>query len=320
MYPPGLDFLFAFLGCMLANVIPVPAYPPNPQALQATIPVFSKIRNLVNAGIVLTTIQYNRWTSLSLFAAWPSGLKWISTDSIVTSRTAPPNVPGQNGPPAGIAFLQFTSGSTGDPKGVVISHSALWKSFRGMTACEDSRVVPTPSLSMVELPTTADQSQYRQFTVVSWLPLYHDFGLIFGALLPIYRAGNAFLCSPLDFVAQPLTWLLAMSKFNATASCAPNFAFDLSMRGWQNTSPKEKLHLDLSCMRFLPSGGEAVRAKSLSQFVETFKPYGFDGQALCPSYGCAECAVAACAEYSTEVFFSKRDSNLISCGSNFERS
>ena len=319
-YPPCLDFLFAFLGCILANVIPVPAYPPNPQALKATIPVFAKIKALANARIVLTNKQYSRWTSLNLFATWPSDLKWVVTDAIFTSRTAPPNGPWQSRGPADTAFLQFTSGSTGDPKGVVISHRALWESFRGMTACEGTRSLPNHQDPIGELASSDDSSREPRFTVVSWLPLYHDFGLIFAALLPIYRAGNALLCSPLDFVAQPLIWVLAISKYKATVSCAPNFAFDLVVRRWQSMPPQQRMDLDLSCIRFIPCGGEAVRAKSLTDFTETFEPYGFNGQALCPSYGFAECTVAACAEYSTEIVFSKRSPNLVSCGSNFERS
>ena len=319
-YPPCVDFLFAFLGCILANVIPVPAYPPNPQALKATIPAFAKIKTLANARIVLTNKQYSRWTSLSLFAAWPSDLKWVVTDTIFTSRTAPPDGPWKNGGPADTAFLQFTSGSTGDPKGVMISHRALWEDLRGITACESTRILPTDPRSIGELATLDDSSREPRFTVVSWLPLYHDFGLIFAALLPIYRAGNALLCSPLDFVAEPHIWLLAMSKYKATVSCAPNFAFDLVVRRWQSTPPHQRKDLDLSCIRFIASGGEAVRAKSLIDFTETFKPYGFNGHALCPSYGFAEFTVAACAEYSTEIVFSKRSPNLVSCGSNFARS
>lgn len=319
-YPPDLDFLFAFLGCILANVIPVPAYPPNPQALKATIPVFAKIKNLANARIVLTNKKYSRWTSLNLFATWPSDLKWVLTDAIFTSRTAPSDGPWQTGGPADTAFLQFTSGSTGDPKGVTISHKALWANFRGMTECEGTRIVPTNPLSTGEPVSTDDPSRDPRFTVVSWLPLYHDFGLIFAALLPIYRAGNALLCSPLDFIAQPLIWVLAMSRFKATVSCAPNFAFELVVRRWQSMPPQKRPDLDLSCARFIPSGGEAVRAKSLLDFTQTFKPFGFNGQALCPSYGFAECTVAACAEYSTEMVSSKRNPDLVSCGSSFERS
>lgn len=137
---------------------------------------------------------------------------------LFTSRTAPPNGPWQSGGSADTAFLQFTNGSTGDPKGVMISHRALWESFRGMTAREGTRILPTHPQSIREPATLDDSSREPRFTVVSWLPLYHDFGLIFVALLPIYRAGNALLCSPLDFVAQPHIWLLATSKYKATVS------------------------------------------------------------------------------------------------------
>jgi acyl-CoA synthetase (AMP-forming)/AMP-acid ligase II len=316
-YPPCLDFLFAFLGCILANVIPVPAYPPNPQALEATMPSFTKIKSLVNAKIVLTNKQYNKWTSLSLFVKWPPGLKWIITDPIFASWTAPMNFPFKNVAPTDIAFLQFTSGSTGDPKGVIISHGALWESFRGMTVGEGTRIIPTHPQSIGEPAVLQDHSLQPPFTMVSWLPLYHDLGLIFAALLPIYRAGNALLCSPLDFIAQPLIWPLAMSKYKATISGAPNFAFDLVVRRWQNMPPHKRPNLDLSRIRLIHSGGETVRAKSLIDFAEIFKTHGFNEQALCPGYGFAECTVAACAEYSRELVFSKRHPSLVSCGSNF---
>lgn len=321
-YPPCLDFLFAFLGCILANVIPVPAYPPNPQALKATIPAFARIKHLADARVALTNKTYNRWTKFNLFATWPSNLKWVVTDAVFTARKNPLISSYCSRLNTGdTAFLQFTSGSTGDPKGVMISHKALWESCRGMTACEESRVLSTHQLSSGEKTAVMrDTFAELRFTVVSWLPLYHDFGLIFAALLPIYRGGNSLLCSPLDFIAQPLIWLRALSKFRATASCAPNFAFDLVVRRWKSMPPLQRPSLDLSCMRFIPSGGEAVRAKTMADFANTFKSYGFDKQALCPSYGFAECTVAACAEYSTALIFSKHNPDLISCGSKFDHS
>lgn len=319
-YPPCLEFLFAFLGCILANVIPVPAYPPNPQALKATIPIFSKIKNLVNAKLVLTNKRYYRWTALNLFASWPSGLKWVATDAIVTPQTASPSEQWHNREATDTAFVQFTSGSTGDPKGVMITHRALWESFRGMTACEDARMILSHGKSAEGQAIIDHHSRETRFSVVSWLPLYHDLGLIFAALLPIFRAGSASLCSPLDFVAQPLTWLIGMSKTKATVSCAPTFAFGLVVKRWQSTPQQQRPDLNLSCVRFIPVGGEAVRAKELLEFAETFEPYGFNRRAFCPSYGGAECTVAACAEFSSDLIVSKRNPNLVSCGSNFERS
>ncbi|KAL8827362.1 MAG: hypothetical protein Q9191_003234 [Dirinaria sp. TL-2023a] len=314
-YPPCLDFLFAFLACILANVIPVPAYPPNPQNLQATIPTFTRIKILANARIVLTNTQYNRWTALNLFVKWPSDLKWVCTDPIFKAhRDLPSDYEWQQADLSNTAFLQFTSGSTGNPKGVMISHRALWASFRAMTVCEEYRT--SPKHSNEELAITQSSPQFK---VVSWLPLYHDFGLIFAALLPIYRAGTAILCSPLDFIAQPLSWLRALSKFRATATCAPNFAFDLVVRRWQNTVSHQRPKIDLSSMRFVPCGGEIIRAKTMTDFRDTFKPCGFNGQSLCLSYGFAECTVAACAEYSNNLVHSKTNPALLSCGSNFHR-
>jgi acyl-CoA synthetase (AMP-forming)/AMP-acid ligase II/acyl carrier protein len=320
-YPPCIDFLFAFLGCMLADAVPVPSYPPNPQALKATIPAFAKVKQLTDAKIVLTNRQYRKWTSLSIFAEWPSGLRWITTDSLfAVGLHLSHDIPCPQVTPEDLAFLQFTSGSTGDPKGVMISHGVIWESFRGMTAGQATRIRPAYPPSVGRVAVTPNTSEISPFTMVSWLPLYHDLGLILAALMPIYRAGNAFLGSPLDFVAQPTSWLIAISQFRANASAAPNFAFDLVRKRWQKMPESMRPKIDLSCVKLIVNGGEPIRKATLEKFAATFHQQGFRAEALCPSYGMAECTVAACAEHSTELVSSTLRPDLVSSGSNFQES
>ena len=309
-YPPGLDFLLAFLGCIAANLIPVPSYPPNPQALNATIPAFAKIQSLANATIVLTNKEYHRWTSLKILAKWPSGLTWVITDSLFTSINTPKEIAIRTIHPTDIAFLQFTSGSTGDPKGVIITHGALWASFRGMTIGLGSRIPQAH-------PPYSEQTPPTPFTMLSWLPLYHDMGLVLAALLPIYRGGKAILYSPLDFIAQPLSWVQAMSKYQVDISAAPNFAFDLVVRRWRDVPAQQRPKLDLSSVRAIVTGGEQIRARTLMTFSNTFSHYNFTSQAFCPTYGCAEATVGVSVEICREITFAKSDPDLISCGGNF---
>ncbi len=260
LYSPGLEFIAAFFGCLYAGVVAVPAYPPrrnqNMSRLQAIVAD-------AEATVALTT------TSLlsnieSRFVENPelSNLHWVTTDSIasdlaqawqelkVTSNT--------------LAFLQYTSGSTGTPKGVMVSHANLLHNSTLIHQC----FAHTP------------KSQG-----VIWLPPYHDMGLIGGVLQPLYGGFPVTLMSPVDFLQKPFRWLQAISRYKATTSGGPNFAYELCV---SKIKPEQQATLDLSSWEVAFTGAEPVRSQTLDRFAATFEPYGFRREAFLPCYGMAE--------------------------------
>ena len=172
-----------------------------------------------------------------------------------------------NAKPDDLAFLQYTSGSTSDPKGVMVSHGNL-------------------------LYTSADIDAGWKYdetsVVVSWLPIFHDMGLICGIVLPMYRGFRCVLMSPVAFIQRPLRWLAAISKYRATHSAAPNFAYDLCVR---KIGPEERAKLDLSSWVVSLSSAESVRYETMERFREAFEPSGFRWDVFCPGFGLAEATV-----------------------------
>ena len=170
--------------------------------------------------------------------------------------------------PAATALIQYTSGSTGDPKGVVLSHANLLANIRAMFKAIDA--------------TSAE-------VLLSWLPLYHDMGLIGAWLAPLYVGARCYIMSPLSFLAHPQSWLWASHRYRATISAAPNFAFELCLK---QIDDADLSGLDLSSLRFVANGAESVSVHTLRRFIERFSRYGFRSKAMAPVYGLAECAVA----------------------------
>ncbi len=266
LYPPGLDFIVAFLGCLYAGAIAVPAYPPAPARLQRMLPRLEAVVKDAGAAVVLTTSPILTMAE-AIFGVAPGlqAAKWLATDE--TIRDAPsaaaawhnPSVTGKD-----VAFLQYTSGSTGAPKGVVLTHSNL----------------------LVNQKMIVNAFRGNASTVgVCWLPLYHDMGLIGHVLGPIYMGASAVLMSPLDFLQQPVRWLRAIAKYRATISGGPNFAYDLCVR---KTRPEQRESLDLSSWQVAFNGAEPVRGETLERFAETFANAGFSRGAFLPCYGLAE--------------------------------
>ncbi|MFD0477247.1 AMP-binding protein [Nonomuraea thailandensis] len=171
--------------------------------------------------------------------------------------------------PAGISFLQYTSGSTASPKGVMVGHRALLAQER-------------------LLHEIGDFSQ--DSVIVSWLPLFHDMGLIGNVLLALYAGCQAVLMPPLTFVQQPVRWLRAISAYRATVSGGPNFAYELCVR---RVPVQDRQGLDLSSLRAAFNGAEPVRASTLEAFTAAYAPHGFDPRALYPCYGLAEVTLMA---------------------------
>lgn len=260
LYPPGLEYVAAFFGCLYAGAIAVPIYPPRPNR---TLTRLREIAADAEATVALTStaILSHLQSSLQDEPALRV-LRWVDTEALSPSLEdawRPPDVQSDS-----LAFLQYTSGSTSQPKGVMVSHGNLLNNARMMHKA-------------FELP---EESSY-----VSWLPLYHDMGLIGCVVAPLVAGVSSILMSPLAFLQKPFRWLQAVSRYRAYVSCAPNFAYDLCVR---KVTPEQRALLDLSHWRIASNGAEPVRAETLKRFTETFKECGFRPEAFYPCYGLAE--------------------------------
>ncbi|HEY53159.1 MAG TPA: fatty acyl-AMP ligase, partial [Caldilineae bacterium] len=250
-------------GCLYAGAIAVPAYPPNPMRLDRTLPRLQRIVSDAQPRVALTTEPILAMTSF-VFTQAPdlAALQWLPSDTIAAGA--------ENGwvePDVGtdtLAFLQYTSGSTQAPRGVMLTHGNLMHNF-----------------------TLASQAfgLARNEIGVIWLPPYHDMGLIGGILQPVYIGATCVLFSPLSFLQRPFRWLDAVSRYKATVSGGPNFAYDLSAR---KVTPDQLSGLDFSHWRVAFNGAEPVRKDTMDRFAEAFAPCGFQPQAFYPCYGLAE--------------------------------
>jgi acyl-CoA synthetase (AMP-forming)/AMP-acid ligase II len=260
LYPPSLNYIEAFFGCLYAGAIAIPAYPPRPNRS------LSRLQSIIHdaqASIALTTNSI--LTSLSSKLALTPELKtlhWISTDNLefdTNPNWRSPDITGDT-----LAFLQYTSGSTAEPKGVKIAHRNLLHNLEAIHRC--FRHSP-------------------QSRGVIWLPPYHDMGLIGGILQPLYGNFPVTLMSPLLFLQNPFRWLNVISRDRATTSGGPNFAYDLCVRKFK---PELATNLDLSSWQVAFNGAEPINYETLTKFVATFAPYGFQESAFYPCYGMAE--------------------------------
>ncbi|MDJ0732021.1 MAG: AMP-binding protein [Crocosphaera sp.] len=263
LYPPGLDFIAGFFGCLYAGAIAIPAYPPRPDQCLSRL---EAIATDAEAKFILTLNPLVPYLQ-GRFSISPilNSLKILDANTIIQTQEHPWQDPNINADT--IAFLQYTSGSTGKPKGVIINHDNLLHNLEMGYKYADI----TPETK-----------------TVSWLPFGHNTGLVVGVLQPLYGDHPVILMSPLDFLQKPLRWLTAISRYRATQSLAPNFAYDLTAF---STSPEEKETLDLACWEFAVSGAEPIRAETLERFAKTFASCGFRWQALSAGYGMAETVV-----------------------------
>jgi len=263
IYPPGLEYVAAFYGCLYAGVIAVPAYPPNPARLAQTLPRLRTIVADAQPAVALTTALILPLIE-GLGSVDPAfeGLRWMASDSVALTLADAWVKPTINA--GDLAFLQYTSGSTASPKGVMVTHANLLYNAAAM-----DHVV-----------------QYRNGEViVSWLPTFHDMGLICGLVLPLYKGLTIYMMSPLGFLQRPLRWLQAISRYRGTQSAAPNFAYDLCVR---KTTPEQRAALDLSSWRVTANAAEPVRKDTLDRFSEAFAVSGFQRDAFFVGYGLAE--------------------------------
>jgi acyl carrier protein len=267
MLPTGLEFFHSFYGILLAGAVPVPIYPPTrPGQIEDHLRRQAGILQNCEAA-ALITFDAARMVARILSGLVPTLREVTTPQELCDAGGAAAPVADHCGRGAEIAFIQYTSGSTGNPKGVTLDHGNLLANIRAWGQA-------------VEL-TPAD-------VVVSWLPLYHDMGLIGAWLGSLYHACPLVLMSPLDFLARPERWLWAIHQHRGTVTAAPNFAFELCLR---RLDPARLQGLDLSSWRYAANGAEPVGAETLARFAAAFRPYGFRAEALAPVYGLAECSV-----------------------------
>jgi acyl carrier protein len=267
MLPTGLEFFYSFYGILLAGAIPVPIYPPTrPGQIEDHLRRQAGILKNCEAA-ALISFDAARMVARILSGLVPTLHEVTTPQELRDAGSAAAPAADYRGHAGEIAFIQYTSGSTGNPKGVTLDHGNLLANIRAW----GQAVGLTP----------AD-------VVVSWLPLYHDMGLIGAWLGSLYHACPLVLMSPLDFLARPERWLWAIHQHRGTVTAAPNFAFELCLR---HLDPARLQGLDLSSWRYAANGAEPVGAETLARFTAAFRPYGFHGEALAPVYGLAECSV-----------------------------
>ena len=264
MQPTNPGFFYTFLGTLLAGGVPVPIYPPfRMHMLEAYAKLEARILNNAEVRILVT---FDKAENLSrLLQAFVSSLKHVTTvDEIMSSQ---PLEKPYNAKPDSFAFIQYTSGSTSDPKGVLLTHYNLLSNIRAYGKAIDVR---------------------PDDVAVSWLPLYHDMGLIGMWLGSLYFGVPLILMTPFSFLYHPERWLWAIHYHRGTLSGAPNFAYELCVR---KINPALLEGLDLSSWRMAANGAEKIYPRTLEQFATKFAPYGFKREALLPVYGLAESTV-----------------------------
>jgi 1-acyl-sn-glycerol-3-phosphate acyltransferase len=264
MLPTGRGFFAAFYGALYAGCVPVPLYPPGrPSQIEDHMRRIANIIANAQASILITVEQAKPLGHL--LRAQCESLRMVTTIADLSIHGAHPPSPKLE--PQSIALLQYTSGSTGSPKGVVLTHANLIANLRAMTLASSI--------------TAAD-------IFVSWLPLYHDMGLIAACMGSLYVGFRLVLLSPLSFLARPACWLWTINRHCATVSAAPNFAYELCAN---KLDDRELNGLDLSCWRLAYNGAEPISVNTIEHFVARFSRYGFSRTAMTPVYGLAESSV-----------------------------
>ncbi|MBD2468780.1 condensation domain-containing protein [Nostoc sp. FACHB-145] len=260
LYPPAIDYLPAFFGCLYAGVVAVPAYPPRNQR---NTPRILAILNDAQTAVILTTTAIKAQLQSLLSDKFNiNSVHWLTTDNLTPGIEEAWQEPFINTDT--LAFLQYTSGSTGTPKGVMLTHGNL-------------------------LHNAEVTRQYMEHTssskFVTWLPVYHDMGLIGGVLQPLYGGFPCIMMPPAAFLQRPYRWLEVISRYGGTTSGAPNFAYELCI---EKITPEQRATLDLSSWSVAFNGAEPIRYETLERFAATFAESGFRPEAFYPCYGMAE--------------------------------
>lgn len=260
LFAPGLDYLTGLFGCFYAGVPAVPAFPPDPTRLSRTLPRLAAIIEDTGSAVVLTTTDIKPLIEQWLKTTLGHAPRVLATDELEgegagIEPAAPRGLP---------ALLQYTSGSTSLPRGVVLSHAQL------MDNCRD---------------IGRGFGIHAESSGALWLPPYHDMGLIGGILTPLFSGIPATLTSPVTFLRRPLAWLRMVSRYRATITGGPNFAYELCLR---RATDENVEGLDLSSIEVTFTGAEPVRAQTMERFAERFGACGFRAESFYPCYGLAE--------------------------------
>ena len=267
-YQSGINFLEALFGCFIAGVIAVPAYPPRRNQNLARI---TALVEDCQPSFILSSQQVQEQSQSIIKEQCGINTPWINTDQVnKTHLTLPSQAPQLDA--SSIAFLQYTSGSTGKPKGVMVSHDNLISNIR---MAESSFCLPSDT------------------RCISWLPLFHDMGLIGAVMMPMYWGAGSWLMPPAAFLQKPLRWLELISEAGKTshvASASPNFGYQLCI---DHIKPSEQPQLDLRQWVFALNGAEPIRTETVNTFNQQFAELGFKESAMGPSYGMAECTLLA---------------------------
>ncbi|MEM9923111.1 MAG: AMP-binding protein [Cyanobacteria bacterium P01_D01_bin.50] len=275
LFPQSLEVIAAFYGCLYAGAIAIPAPAPEASRLKRTLPRLQAIAKDAQASFVLTTSEI-----ISLVGEGRHQIKefqameWLATEEVELELADHWQDPGINSDQ--IAYLQYTSGSTSTPKGVMITHeNILFHCAYLQKACG----------------YTPDS------VTVTWMPYFHDYGLVEGLTEPLYNGTPCYVMSPFAFLRRPFHWLQTISRYKGTHSQAPNFAYDQCVR---RITPEQRAQLDLSCWRAAGNAAEPINPKVLESFLETFTQCGFRPEAFSPAYGLAEATLLVSSSPETE--------------------
>ena len=285
LFPSGLEFIFAFFGCIYSGVIAVPAYPPRRNQNLGRLKAI--IDDCVPSFVLTTSKVLTIAEPLFAETEGLTELEFLTVDldqADTAARWQAPELSAET-----LAFLQYTSGSTGNPKGVMVSHG---------------------NLIYNEAMITAAFKSHDEDVSVSWLPMFHDMGLIGTTLQPLFVGATSVFMSPASFLQKPYRWLKAISDYRGTAICAPNFAYELCVN---QITDEQKATLDLSSLRIALSGAEAVRPETLENFIAAFQVCGFKRQAFTPTFGLAEATLmVSCAREENRPLFKEVDAAALS--------
>jgi acyl-CoA synthetase (AMP-forming)/AMP-acid ligase II/alkylation response protein AidB-like acyl-CoA dehydrogenase/acyl carrier protein len=274
LYPTGVGFTSAFFGCLYGGVVAVPVPPPEPGRLKRTLARLVSIVEDAQPAVALTTSSLlAHLDELKREAPLLSSMRWMATDGLPAGLSDEWRDPGAGRDT--LAYLQYTSGSTSLPKGVMVSHGNLLRNSEHIRQA---------------------WGYTRESRAVMWVPNFHDDGLVHGILQPVYTGFRSYLMPPADFIRQPGNWLRAISRLRATHSGGPNFAYALCVR---KVAPDERQDLDLRSWRVAYNAAEPVRSETLEQFTEAFGPCGFSRDAFHPSFGLAEATLLVTTPEST---------------------